>query len=106
MAKDYIEKRENGYFVVGSRVSLDSIIYNFLNGLSPESIVESFPTLTLEEVYGGITFYLANRASLDLYLAEGEQQFEKLREESRARNTELHHKLEAARRAAILQRQK
>lgn len=106
MAKDYIEERGGGYYVVGGRVSLDSIVYNFLNGLSPEFIVESFPSLTLEQVYGGITFYLGNREKVDAYLAEGEREFDRLRAESRAKNPELYAKLEAARRAGILQKQK
>jgi uncharacterized protein (DUF433 family) len=58
--KQYIEEREGCYRILGKRISLDSIIYLFLSGASPESIVQSFPALTLEEVYGGITFYLAN----------------------------------------------
>jgi hypothetical protein len=77
-----------------------------LDSYSPESIVESFPSLTPEEFYGGIAFYLANRAEIDAYLAEGERIFERMREESRARNPEFYHKLEAARRAGVLQKQR
>ncbi len=29
-SREYVEKRNGGYYVVGSRVSLDSIIYEFL----------------------------------------------------------------------------
>jgi len=39
------EKRGEGYYVVGKRVSLDSIIYTFLDRYSAEAIVESFPSL-------------------------------------------------------------
>lgn len=62
MIKQYVEEREGSYRVLGKRVSLDSIVYAFLAGTSPESIAQSFPILTLEEIYGAITFYLANRA--------------------------------------------
>lgn len=48
MGKKYVIKNENGYHLAGSRVSLDSIVYDWRNGLSPESIVENFGTLTLE----------------------------------------------------------
>lgn len=48
--KDYAEDVEGAYRVAGSRVSLDSIVYCFREGLSHESIVESFPTLTLEGI--------------------------------------------------------
>lgn len=74
--KEHIEKQEEFYRVLSKRVSLDSIIYAFLAGQFPESIVQSFPALTLEEVYGAIAFYLANREAIDEYLAEGVQKFE------------------------------
>lgn len=67
---DYMEARGDGWYVRDSRVSLDSIIYSFREGLSPEAIArECFPTLSLEQVYGAITGYLANRAEFDAYLA-------------------------------------
>lgn len=93
MAKDYIEKRETGYYVIGSRIPLDTIIIAFLNGESPEGIVESFPALTLEQVYGGIAFYLANRAGMDKYLDEADREYERLRTESRAKNPALYERL-------------
>ncbi|MGH1394873.1 MAG: DUF433 domain-containing protein [Trichormus sp.] len=51
-AKSYVEYRNNTYWVEGTRISLDSVVYAFRGGLSPESIVQSFPLLTLEQVYG------------------------------------------------------
>ncbi|HEY9876647.1 MAG TPA: DUF433 domain-containing protein [Candidatus Obscuribacterales bacterium] len=91
--KQYIEEREGCYRIVGKRVSLDSIVYAFLTGQSPESIVQSFPVLTLEEVYGAITFYLANRTAIDAYLSEGEQLFEKLRQQAKENNSLIYQKL-------------
>ena len=71
MEKRYVEKRDEGYWVAGTRVSLDSIVLAFLEGLSPETIVtECFPVLTLEQVYGAITYYLAHRAEIDRYLQQ------------------------------------
>lgn len=90
--KQYIEEREDCYRIVGKRVSLDSIIYAFLAGQSPESIVQSFPALTLEEVYGAITFYLANRTAINAYLSEGEQLFETLRQQAKENNSLLYQK--------------
>ena len=67
--RKYVERRDGGYYLVGSRVSLESVIYEFLDGASPETIVDNYPTLSLEQVYGAITFYLANRSELNGYLA-------------------------------------
>lgn len=91
--KQYIEEQDGCYRIVGKRVSLDSIVYNFLAGQSPESIVQSFPVLELEEVYGAITFYLANRTTIDAYLSEGEQIFESLRQQAKENNSLLYQKL-------------
>lgn len=98
MAKEYVELHEGvAYRVAGTRVSLDSVVYEFQKGSSPESIQESFPALTLEQVYGAIAYYLANKDVIDKYLADDEQEFEKLRQASRAANPELYEKLERAR---------
>jgi uncharacterized protein (DUF433 family) len=97
MSKIYVEKLGDAYRVAGSRVSLDSVVYAFLNGQSPESIVDSFPTLSLEQVYGAITFYLSNRDEIDAYLRQGEEEFEALRRASREANPQLYKKLEEAR---------
>ena len=45
MEKRHVEKRDGGYWVGDSRVSVDSVVFAFLNGLPPESIAaECFPT--------------------------------------------------------------
>ena len=81
MEKQYIEKRNEGYWVAGTRVSLDSVILAFLDGLSPETIVsECFPVLTLEQVYGAITYYLSRRDEMDAYLKQADAGFEALRQ--------------------------
>jgi uncharacterized protein (DUF433 family) len=64
MAKEYVEERDGGYYVAGTRVSLDSIVQCFNEGLSPEAILEEFDTLTLAQVFGAITLYLENQASM------------------------------------------
>jgi len=68
MAKEYIEQRDGNYYVVGTRISLDSIVYGFRRGESAETICQNFDLLRLEEVYGAITYYLANQTDLDAYL--------------------------------------
>lgn len=95
-SKQYIEPRENNYFIKDSRVSLDSVVITFLNGVSPEGIIQSFPVLSLEQVYGAITFYLANKKAVDLYLQEGKAKYERLRLRSQQENREFYNKLTAA----------
>jgi len=96
MSESYVEQRDGGYWVRGSRVSLDSVVYRFLEGLSPESIAtDCFPVLTLEEVYGAITYYLAHRAEVDSYLQEADTQYEAFRERVRADYPEAHRRFDA-----------
>jgi uncharacterized protein (DUF433 family) len=98
MSNEYVEQRDNGYFIKGSRVSLDSVVYAFLRGESPEGIADSFPVLGLEQIFGALAFYIANRETVDLYLAEGRREFETLRQRARAENPALYAKLDEARR--------
>ena len=98
MSNQYVEQRDGGYWVAGSRVSLDSIVYAFLDGQSAESIAQSFPVLTLEQVYGAIAFYLANRAEIDSYLVRVRNGFEALRQAARDADPMFYQKLADARR--------
>ena len=98
--REYVERRDDAYWIAGSRVSLDSIVYAFLRGAAPESIARSFPLITLEQVFGALAFYLANRQEIDAYLQRGQAEFEQLREKARAANPLLFRKLEEARQLA------
>ncbi len=98
MSREYVELRDGGYLVQETRVSLDSVVYAFLRGESPEGIADSFPVLQLEEIFGALAFYMANRDIVNQYLADGRREFDKLREQSRQRQPALYAKLTEARR--------
>ena len=100
--KDYVVKIENVYRVADSRVSLDSIVYEFRRGASPEGIQRSFSTLTLEEVYGAVAFYLANQKEIDEYLTEGEKDFEALENVSRTENNAWYQRLQKVREEVLV----
>ena len=93
--KSYIEQRAGVYRVGDTRVSLDSIVYAFLEGHTAESIQQSFPLLTLEQVYGAITYYLAHREDIDAYLQEQAAAFETLKETLRQNNPHLAQRIAA-----------
>jgi len=98
MIKQYVEKRDGGYWIVDSRVSLDSVVYAFLSGQSAESIAQSFPALKLEQVYGAITFYLSNRTDIDAYLAQAKRDYEVMRQAAHDTDPMFYQKLADARR--------
>lgn len=99
MEKQYVEKRDEGYWVANTRVSLDSIVLAFTDGLSPETIAaEAFPVLTLEQVYGAITYYLAHQEEFDAYLQHADAEFESLRQATHQTDSQFYKKLIQARR--------
>jgi uncharacterized protein (DUF433 family) len=106
MGKEYVEKRDGGYYIAGTRVSLDSIVYEYLKGNSPETLQEAFPSVNMEQIHGSLAFYLANRELIDDYLEQGERELEKIRLAAREKNPRLYQKLAIARKAAQMQKEK
>ena len=97
MTREYIEERNGGYYVAGSRVSLDSIVYAFRGGESPETIQQSFPSLTLEQVYGAIAFYLGRQAEVDANIRQGEEELHRSVQPLKQRKPEAYERLQRAR---------
>lgn len=56
--------------------------------------------LTLEHVYGALTFYLANKSEIDAYLKAAETEFEAMRQAAREQDPMFYQKLADARRRA------
>ena len=100
MPKEYVNRVEGAYRIGDTRVSLDSIVYLFREGMSAEAMVESYPALTLEQVHGALAFYLANQPEVDAYLMEGERTAAMQHAQSRRTNAELIAKLQRARHAS------
>ena len=95
---EYIEHRNGGFYVAGTRVSLDSIVYSFKAGDSPETIRQNFSSLTLEQVYGAIAFYLAHEQEVDANIRAGEEELQRSVPELSESRPALHARLERARR--------
>jgi uncharacterized protein (DUF433 family) len=77
---------ENGVLRVGqTRVPLDTVVYSFNQGASPEEIVLSYSTLELADVYAVINFYLYNRAEVDAYINGREEEAARIRAENEKR---------------------
>ena len=77
MNSEYIEQRDGGYYVTGNRISLDSVVYAYNRGDSPEQILEQYPFLyKLARVYGAIAFYLDHKDDIDKHLEDTARKFE------------------------------
>ena len=74
MHREYVEQRNGGYYVRGTRISLDSVVYSFTRGNSPESTQAEYPLLKPARIHGAIAFYPDHKAAIDGYLAQGERE--------------------------------
>lgn len=102
---EHVELRDGVYYVPGTRISLDSIVYSFRDGTSPESIREDFEGLTLAHVYGAIAFYLDHQADVDAYLQMRKNQWTELERKGTPPSADLQLRLERARHGTSLPRQ-
>ena len=94
MPKEFVERRHGSLYLIGSRVPLARIVRLFQCGEPPEAIRMHYPTLSLEQVYGAITFYLGNKDDVEKDMIEREREEEEF---SRPWPPELQDKLERAR---------
>ena len=66
----------------GTRVGIETILYDVLyQSRSPEAIIARYPSLTLEQVYATITYYLHNKEAVTAYLVDWLEYGRKMREE-------------------------
>ena len=62
------------YRVGGTRVTLDSIVKAFQRGATPEEIVQDYSSLSLQDVYQAIGYYLKHCAELANYFETRERE--------------------------------
>lgn len=100
--ESYVRVDEHGVYRVGStRVMLDSVVAAFHQGHSPETIQQQYRSLSLEEVYGSIAYYLANAAEVDAYLKKQDVEWEKARTRAEAKSSAVVERLRALRKEGV-----
>lgn len=67
--------------VSGTRVLLDLIVDAYRRGETPEHIVQMYTTLTLDQVYLAIGYYLRHREAVDAHIRRMDEEAERLRRE-------------------------
>ena len=85
-----------------SRVLLDVVLDAFLDGATPESIAERYPTASLADYYGAIAYFLRHEEEIEAYLEEREQRAGQVRAiiESSPDLSDLRRRLLARRRSS------
>ena len=92
----YVEVRNGGYYVAGTRIGLDVLVYEFRRGGVADDMFRSYPSIgSLAKVYGAITFILEHPAEIEAYLADQDR----LYEEIKVKNPQPAHMLEPFERA-------
>jgi uncharacterized protein (DUF433 family) len=67
--------------VTGSRITLDTLVAAFKKGATAEQIQDSFPSLSLRQIYGAIFYYLDHQADVEEYLKERQAEADAFRSE-------------------------
>jgi len=62
--------------VIGSRITLDTLVGVYQRGDTVEELTEAFPSLSLAQIKAVIGWYLTHRREADEYLEEGEAEAE------------------------------
>src|SRR6516164_1954811 len=71
---------EGGAVRVGnSRVSLDLVVEQYENGMTPEDMLRAYDTLQLADVHAVIAFYLRHRDEVRAYAKRREEEAKALR---------------------------
>jgi uncharacterized protein (DUF433 family) len=71
---------EGGVVRVGpSRISLDLVVEQYENGMTPEDMARAYETLVLADVYAAIAYYLRHRDEVRAYLKRREDEAEALK---------------------------
>lgn len=98
-----LREEADGALRIGqTRVLLELVIHAFQRGESPETIVESYPSLVLADVYSVIGYYLHHPDTIAEYLQLRERQAEEIRqliEATQPKLTDLRARIEARRQA-------
>jgi len=81
-----LEKDAAGVLYVGkTRVPLDTVVFAFDEGATPEEILWRYPTLDLSQVYAAISYYLQNRGEVENYLKQRAARHAEIKAEAEAR---------------------
>src|SRR5436190_16077497 len=86
--------------VGNSRVSLDLVVEQYENGMSPEEMVRAYDTLVLADVYAVIAYYLRHREEVRAYVKRRAEEAEVLRAKIEAERPRIPRAELLARRAA------
>ena len=79
---EFVEARNGGYYVRGTRIPLDVLVWGLRRGETPDSLLEDYPSLrNLEMVNGAVAFIRDHPEAVEQYLEHLQGLWEKLKRE-------------------------
>lgn len=88
----------NDIRIKGHRIGIETVLYEYIHHATPpDELQKRFPSLTLEEIYATVLYYLHNKAQVDQYLADWLEFGERMRAKQTEQPTPIVQKLRALR---------
>ncbi len=70
--EDYFNFLAEDVRLKGSRIGIETVLYEYIyRAKTAEQMADRFPSLTLEQIYATILYYLHNREKVEAYLLDG-----------------------------------
>ncbi|BAS58198.1 MULTISPECIES: DUF433 domain-containing protein [Leptolyngbya] len=80
-----LQANEDGVILVGkTRVTLDTVVAVFNQGVTAEEIAHRYPSLNLADIYATIAYYLKHQSEVDAYLQQRRQRSQEIRKMNQA----------------------
>ncbi len=87
----------------GTRVGIETILYDYIyRSRTPEEIAKTYPSLSLEQVYATILYYLHNKEQVSQYIADWLEWGHRMREEQKRTPSPTAQKLQQLRAERLL----
>ncbi|MGB7247422.1 MAG: DUF433 domain-containing protein [Phormidesmis sp.] len=69
----------------GSRIGIETILYDYIfRAMTAEELAQKWTSLTLEQIYATILYYLHNKESIDQYITDWIEYGDRMRKEQEA----------------------
>jgi uncharacterized protein (DUF433 family) len=87
--------------IANSRISLDLVVDQYENGMTPEDMVRAYDTLSLADVHAVIAYYLRHRDAVRAYLKRRDEDAEAVRAKIEAERPRISRQELLARRSVV-----
>jgi uncharacterized protein (DUF433 family) len=73
--------------IEGTRITVERIATLYRQGQTPEDIAQTYPHLSLSQIYAALAYYHANRDEIESALAAGDAQYDELSQQDTRRTS-------------------